>query len=350
MKGYVIKANTRNQRATRRGLRRLTVVGATLAVLVTGACGSTETANPSAGGAKPSDAVHNAVPAVFADDAYLENKGDFIDAASKTWDATKKEVKIELAEMSFTPKDLPLEAGKPYEISLVNVGKEKHEFTASKFFRSAAIRKVENDGAEVKAPFFTEIEVKAGKTVKLFVIPVTTGSFETLCEIPGHLEAGMKGTITVTGTKPATPVEKLGTLKTGAWVTGGPALVEAASKTWDATAAKVTIEAGEDGGKMFFKKKDTVLKVGVPAQIKLVNVGTQKHEWSSEDFFPTMAFRKAEDAFGEYKALRLDEAEVLKGGTLELFVIPTKAGTFDIVCAIPGHKEAGMFGTITVTK
>jgi uncharacterized cupredoxin-like copper-binding protein len=42
------------------------------------------------------------------------------------------------------------------------------------------------------------------------------------------------------------------------------------------------------------------------------------------------------------------KAEVKAGGKLELFVIPTKAGTFKIVCAIPGHEQAGMVGTITV--
>lgn len=328
-----------------------------MAVLVTGACGGTEATKPSADGAKPSDAVHNAVPAVFADDAYLENAGDFVDAAKDTWDATAKKVTIELGEnggkMFFTPKDLVLEAGKPYEISMVNSGKIKHEFTASKFFRSAAVRKVDNASSEVKAPFFTEIEVLAGKTVKLFVIPVTPGSFESVCEIAGHKEAGMEGTITVTGAKPAAPAEVLGSVKAGKWVQNSAELVKAASATWDATAVKVSMEAGEQaadatGKTMFFKPPNIDLKLNTPAVITLNNSGKIKHEWSSEEFFPTMALRKAEDEFGEYKALLLDEAEVKVGGKLELFVIPTKAGVFKIVCAIPGHKEAGMFGTVTV--
>jgi uncharacterized cupredoxin-like copper-binding protein len=135
-------------------------------------------------------------------------------------------------------------------------------------------------------------------------------------------------------------------------LTNGAALVKAAADTWDAKAAKVQIEAGENGAKMSFKPKNLVLKVGVPAQITLVNASktSTKHEWSSDAFFPTMAFRKAEDAFGEYKAPLLKEAEVKAGQSLELFVIPTKVGTFKIICAIPGHEKAGMFGTITVKK
>ena len=88
----------------------------------------------------------------------------------------------------------------------------------------------------------------------------------------------------------------------------------------------------------------------MPAVIELVNNGKVKHEYTADKFFPTMAFRKAEDASGEYKAPMLKEAEVKAGQKLALFLIPTQVGTFDIVCQIEGHKAAGMFGTITVTK
>ena len=53
-------------------------------------------------------------------------------------------VRIDLGEMFFEPEDVQLEAGKPYVIELVNIGEVKHEFAASKFFRSVATRKVEN--------------------------------------------------------------------------------------------------------------------------------------------------------------------------------------------------------------
>ena len=359
MKANVMRANTKSQRTTtRRGLRGLTVVGAAVAVLVTGSCGGNETAPPTSKAA-PSDAIHNqktganpqaAAPAVFAEDAYLKNAGEYIDAAKETWDAKAATVRVELKEMSFTPKDLTLAAGKPYVIELVNNGNKKHEFAASKFFRSAAVRKVDTPSSEVKAAFFTEIEVLAGKTVKLFVIPVTPGSFEMLCEMVGHREAGMEGTITVTGAKPATPVEVLGSMKGGPWLQEGPALVKAALETWGAKAVKVKIEAGENGAKMFFKPTNLVLKAGTPYEIELVNTGKEKHEYAAEKLFPTMALRKAQDAFGEYTVVLLKEAEVKPGQKLELFVIPTKPGTFKIVCAIPGHEKAGMVGTVTVTK
>lgn len=342
-------ASTIDQRATRtsRRLRRLTVVGAALAVLTTGACGSATTTAPAAGGAAAPAAAPKSAPAVLSDDQYLQNGKDFVDAAK--WDAAPK-VQVVLGEMFFTPKNLTLEAGKPYVIELANKGKVKHEFSAGKFFRSVATRKVENSGSEVKVPFFTEVEVKAGKSVELLVIPTVPGSFEMLCEIKGHREAGMEGTITVTGSAPTVPTPVLGSLKAASWLQNGPALVEAASATWDSKATTIRIEAGEAGAKMFFKPSKIVLKVGMPYVLELVNTGKVKHEYTADTFFPTMAFRKAEDASGEYKAAMLREAEVKAGAQLDLFLIPTKPGTYDIVCMIEGHKAAGMFGTITVTK
>jgi uncharacterized cupredoxin-like copper-binding protein len=332
-------------KATR--LRRLTVLGATLAVLATAACGTATTETPAAGGAGAKAPAPKAAAAVLDQDQYLANAKDFVDAAK--WDAAPK-VRIELGEMFFKPKDVTLEAGKPYVIELVNTGKVKHEFTADKFFRSVATRKVENVGSEVKVPYFTETEVLAGKTLELFVIPVVPGSFEMLCQIPGHLEAGMKGTITVTGSAPTAPAPVLASVKAAPWLQNGPALVKAASATWDTKKKTIRIEAGENGGKMFFKPKNIALKVGTPYVLELANSGKLKHEFTAEKFFPTMAFRKAEDASGEYKAPMLREAEVKSGQQLDLYLIPTKPGTYDIICEIPGHKAAGMFGTITVTK
>lgn len=339
----------RAQRAGRSApswLRQFAALGAVVAVLVTGACGSSETAK-SEGGPTTDRTTSTGTSAMLTEDQYVSNPADFVDTAD--WDAAST-LRIELGEMFFEPKDITLEAGQPYVLELVNTGKVTHEFTAAEFFRSVATRKVETESSEVKVPFFTEIEVFAGKTVELFVIPIMPGSFEMLCLIPGHREAGMEGTITVTGSMPAVPEPVVGSMAEGPWLQNGPELVEAASETWDAKAQTIRIEAGEDGAAMFFEPKQSTLKVGVPYVIELVNVGAIKHEYTADELFPTVAFRKAEDAEGEYKGLLLNEAEVMAGKQLDLYLIPTKTGTFEIVCEIEGHREAGMVGTITVTK
>ena len=244
--------------------------------------------------------------------------------------------------MSFTPKDITLEAGQPYVLEIVNVGTEKHEFTAEDFMRTVATRKAETAESEVKVPFFTEIEVFEGKTAELFLIPLIPGTYDIVCEIHhGHFEKGMFGTITVTGQTPASPVLQLADVDSGPWLTDGAAQVKAAD--WDAKES-ITIDMAE----MSFTPKDTVLKVGQPYVITVVNVGTEKHEFTAEEFFTTIAFRKAEDASGEFKGPAPLEVEVFAGKEIELFLIPTKAGTYDLGCMIKGHFEKGMFGTITV--
>ncbi len=321
--------------------------------LVFSACttaGTTGTATPSEAppAAAPSAAQATATPLPASEapaseapaaEQYVANAADFVKAAD--WD-TKKTVTIELGEMYFTPKNITLEAGQPYVLEIVNVGTEKHEFTAEDFMRTVATRKAETGESEVKVPFFTEIEVFAGKKAELFLIPLIPGTYKLVCEIKGHFEKGMFGTITVTGQTPVSPALQLADVASGPWVQDGAALVKAAD--WDKKQA-ITIELAE----MSFTPKDTTLKVGQPYVITVVNVGTEKHEFTAGDFFNSIAFRKAEDASGEFKAPAPHEVEVFAGKTIDLYLIPTMAGTYDLVCEIKGHFEKGMFGTITVT-
>ena len=95
---------------------------------------------------------------------------------------------------------------------------------------------------------------------------------------------------------------------------------------------EIEIELGE----FFFKPSDIQLREGQPYKLILHNYGNVKHESTAPEFFKTVAFRKAEDASGEFKAPAP-------------FLIPTKVGTYELVCEIEGHLEAGMHGTITVT-
>jgi len=308
----------------------------TVLALLLGACqgeGSSSGVSPSVG---TSPSVAPSAPAT--PETYVANAADFVNAADpEGWET----VTIELSEFAFTPKDITLEAGQPYVLEVINRGTVKHEFTAGAFFRTVATRKAETAESEVKVPFFTEIEVFAGKSVEIFLIPLIPGIYDLVCEIEGHYEAGMFGTITVTGETPTSPAVQLADVSDGAWVQDGAALVQAAD--WD-TREELTIDLAE----FSFTPSEITLTAGQPYVITVVNVGDVKHEFTAEDFFGTVAFRKAEDASGEFKAPAPREVEVFAGAAIELFLIPTQPGTYDLVCEIEGHFEAGMFGTITV--
>lgn len=329
-------------RRARRGLRRLGVLGAALAVLSTGACGS-PASKPPVAAPKPVLAER---AAVITADQYLTNPLDFNEAVDWTLART---VKVDLDEMFFKPKDLVLRAGIPYVVELKNTGLLVHEFTAAGFFRASSVRKIATENGEVRVPYFTGIKVEPGKTVTVYAIPVIPGQFDIFCSITGHREAGMVGGITVTGSRPEVPVPALGSLKSGLWLQDSPAIIKAAATTWDAKAKKVEIEAGDTQANMFFKPKELVLKKDSPYVLRLVNSGTILHEFTADGFFPTVAFVKAKDTDGEYTSPLLKEAEVLAGKQLDLYIIPTKTGIFKIVCKLPGHEVAGMVGTIRVT-
>lgn len=107
------------------------------------------------------------------------------------------------AAMYFAPDHLELETGKAYKIVLRNVDEIKHEFAGQELFSKVFTRKVEitdasgNLVAEIKGNV-SEIEVGPGKEVEWFIVPVQTGENLAMeCEIEGHKEAGMFGTVTI---------------------------------------------------------------------------------------------------------------------------------------------------------
>jgi uncharacterized cupredoxin-like copper-binding protein len=128
----------------------------------------------------------------------VENSADIVKAAK--WDEMET-VKMELIEHAFEPKDLKLKANKPYRLVIKNTGESDHYYTATEFFKSVAWRKVMSSrphGGEIKAPYFTAIEVfKKGGSVELFFVPVRKGTYEVICTIDDHKDKGMFGSITV---------------------------------------------------------------------------------------------------------------------------------------------------------
>lgn len=278
--------------------------------------------------------------AQYAPGMYLANASDFASKEAADWDSAAT-IRIEMSEFMFTPDNLTLEAGKPYKLELVTVGAVKHEFTASDFFASSAWRKAESTESEVKAAYFREIEVFSGKQVDLYLVPITPGTYELVCEIEGHFEAGMHGTITVTGSAPTSPAPVYQPISQGPWIANGEALVSAAD--WD-TMQTVTIELRE----FSFTPAQIVLEVNQPYKLEFRNLGAVKHEETAPVFFQTVAFRKVQDASGEFKLPTALEVETFAGKQSDLYLIPTQIGTYELVCEIEGHLEAGMHGTIEV--
>jgi len=87
------------------------------------------------------------------------------------------EVRLVTTEWKFEPSTLELPVGRPVTLILENKGKIEHDV------------QIPGMGIHAHAP--------AGQTVRQTFTPEETGTYDFICSLPGHLEAGMKGKMVV---------------------------------------------------------------------------------------------------------------------------------------------------------
>jgi uncharacterized cupredoxin-like copper-binding protein len=126
---------------------------------------------------------------------YVVNAKEHVDKAD--W-KNLEVVTVTLDEHSFTPPDIRFKVGKAYRLELKNIGTKDHYYTAAEFNKAVAWRKaMVNKQAEIKAPYFSALEVLKGGQLDLYFVPVTKGSYPVICTIDDHREKGMEGTLTI---------------------------------------------------------------------------------------------------------------------------------------------------------
>ena len=104
---------------------------------------------------------------------------------------------------------------------------------------------------------------------------------------------------------------------------------------------------------MYFKPDHLKFETGQAYKIVLRNVDSIKHEVEANKFAEKIFTRKVEVRDGKNLVAEIKgsirEIEVGPNSEVEWFVVPVQTGEkMEMVCALPGHKEAGMFGEITV--
>lgn len=126
---------------------------------------------------------------------YVANAGEIVKATD--WDKMKT-ITVNFDEFSYEPEELVFEVGQPYKLVLKNLGKKKHYFTAEDFYKAIATRKVQsNRDGEIKAPYFTAIELMVGGQLDLYFVPVKRGEYPVFCTIKDHREEGMEGKLVI---------------------------------------------------------------------------------------------------------------------------------------------------------
>lgn len=101
-------------------------------------------------------------------------------------------------DMRFTPAHLNLREGETVRLRIANRGKVLHELvigTADELAAHAELMK-KHPGMQHDEPYMAHVNAgQLGEITWTFNRP---GDFEFACLIPGHFEAGMRGTIRVT--------------------------------------------------------------------------------------------------------------------------------------------------------
>jgi len=256
-------------------------------------------------------------------------------------------------DLSFSLSQSTFEAGKPYIIRINNpTGNiSKHYFSPKdalgSFYKAIATRKIQTADAEYKAPYFDAVEMKLDGTLEIYFVPVLPGTYTIICTIAGHEGRGMTTEVTIYGD----PADQLDLEVAADFVV---ALATDARKSGDdavwTTAVDVSVAMEEAGAALSFVPPDLALTKDTGYRLALSNASDHdsKHYYTAVEFYKTVVLRKADDTYAEIKAPYLKAIELLIGGSTTLFIVPTVANTFEVLCTITGHAAAGMTGNIVV--
>ena len=118
---------------------------------------------------------------------------------------------------------------------------------------------------------------------------------------------------------------------------------------------EIVIEMGQvDAKHMYFKPNHIDLETGKAYKLAFKNTDKIKHEFAAPELVGRVFTRKVEVLGADGKMIaeikgNVTEIEVEGGGMVEWFIVPVQTGKdIPVECAIEGHKEAGMVGTVTI--
>lgn len=101
---------------------------------------------------------------------------------------------IDTTDFAFTPNQWTVNAGQRITLKLTNQSGSEHEWVLLKKGEEVTMPFDADDEARIEF----ESEVEPGNVkISFFPAPDEAGLYRIVCGIPGHLEAGMEGTLTV---------------------------------------------------------------------------------------------------------------------------------------------------------
>lgn len=203
-------------------------------------------------------------------------------------------VELEGFDIGWTQETLSVPVGGT--INMYNSGSAQHNFVVEGY----------NEDSPVDLP--------VGGEIVEWQVPedLTPGEYVFYCAVPGHREAGMEGVLTITeaGAAPAGGAEGSAPPEQGA-----------------AGASVVQLEGFDIGW------TQTDLEVPSGGTIEMTNVGSAEHNF-------------AIDGYKDGEVLQ----DIPIGGEPVQWPVPADLapGEYTFFCAVPGHRQAGMEGTLTI--
>ena len=104
-------------------------------------------------------------------------------------------IDVDMQDFKFIPDAITVPTGAQVTINLTNSGALEHEMVIMVLGKQTTIPFDDDDEANI----YWEAELESGKSETItFTAPTEPGDYQIVCGTAGHLEQGMKGTLTVT--------------------------------------------------------------------------------------------------------------------------------------------------------
>ena len=217
-----------------------------------------------------------------------------------------------------------LEAAPGQTIQVTNAGVMEHDFTIDEL----GIAEVLPSGEPVDVTLPDDLTV--GDTYTYY------------CSVPGHRESGMEGTLTIVEAsapaEEAAPAEAEGESTPEAAAEGSPVAEEPVAEDDLMAVPAEALEMMEDPSVVALEATDpynwSVKEIdAAPGQIiRVLNRGVLEHDFVIDEF---------------------DISQVLVFGEPVDIQVPTDAeigSTHEYYCSVPGHRERGMLGVLTIVE
>ena len=107
-----------------------------------------------------------------------------------------------------------------------------------------------------------------------------------------------------------------------------------------------------------FEPASMEVMAGQQVTVRMDNQGTLEHDFVIQEIPVEKTAAESEPEVGATAAHTMDDMEIepavhmgaMAGLSSSVTFVPTKPGTYEYFCAVPGHKEAGMVGTLIVQE